>query len=74
MRKSSPEETGSGKTYHLWPVSASGRFWIWVMFAGCAVFLSGVFMGAAGIPAAGWTSIAGMGLFFLGALLRLKFD
>ena len=24
--------------------------------------------------AAGWSSIAGMGLFFLGALLRLKFD
>jgi len=74
MKKTSREETESGSIYHIWPASAWGRFWLWIMFAGCAVFLAGVIMGAFGNSAAGWTSIAGMGVFFLGALCRLKFD
>ena len=74
MKKTSREENESGNLYHIWPVSAWGRFWLWIMFAGCAVFLAGVFMGALGDSAAGWTSIVGMGIFFLGALCRLKFD
>ncbi|MFH1071039.1 MAG: sodium:solute symporter family protein [Candidatus Glassbacteria bacterium] len=74
MKHNSPEETASGISYHLWPKSAWGRFWAWILFFGCAVFLTGVFMGAAGDPAAGWTSVAGMVIFFLGGLFRLEFD
>ncbi|HUU28864.1 MAG TPA: sodium:solute symporter family protein [archaeon] len=74
MRKLSDEERDSGRIYNLWPVSLWGRIWLWVMFAGCAVFLAGIFMGAAEAPGAGWVSIGGMTVFFLGAISRLEFD
>ena len=74
MRHGSEEESVSGMTYHIWPVSFFGRFWLGVMFAGCAAFLAGVLLGAAAVSAAGWISVAGMGIFFLGALCRLEFD
>ena len=74
MRKVSEEETESGKIYNLWPVSLPGRLWLALMFAGCALFLAGVFAGSAGAAAAGWIAVAGMAVFFLGAMARLQYE
>lgn len=74
MRKASEEESESGKIYNLWPVSLPGRLWLGLMFAGCALFLAGVFAGSTGAAAAGWIAVAGMAIFFLGALARLQYE
>ena len=74
MRKGSDEERRSGVSYSIWPVSPAGRFWILVMLAGAALFLAGVFCGAAGWAASGWLAVGAMILFFIGALARLAYD
>ncbi|MBW1696414.1 MAG: sodium:solute symporter family protein [Deltaproteobacteria bacterium] len=74
MRQASEEESRSGLIYNLWPVSLPGRLWLGLMFAGCALFLAGVFMGSAAAASAGWVAVAGMVIFFLGALARLQYE
>ncbi len=41
----SDEEMETGQVFHLWPRTAPGRFWIWVMLFGLGAFLVGSFMG-----------------------------
>ena len=74
MRQPGEEESRSGRVYNLWPVSLPGRFWLGLMFAGCALFLAGVFMGSAAAASAGWIAVAGMAIFFIGALARLQYE
>jgi SSS family solute:Na+ symporter len=74
MRHPSEEEISRGITYHLWPASKWGKFWLVIMFFGCFVFLSGIVMGALEMPGRGWVSISGMVVFFIGAWFRLLND
>lgn len=73
-KKTSDEETVSGSHYHIIPVSRWGRFFLWLLFAGLAIFLIGIVFGSQGHQLAGWISCIGMLIYFAAGLIRLNFD
>ncbi len=74
MKTLSEEEKGLSLVYHIFPQSAPGRFFIGTLFAGLALFLSGIIISALGLPDAGYYCIIGMIVYFLSGLIRLRFD
>jgi solute:Na+ symporter, SSS family len=71
----SAEEKEQGNYFRIWPMSRAGKFWMIVHLIGQGLFLVGVFMAAfeAAQPWAAGTATAGMGVFLVGALLRLLY-
>ncbi len=74
MRFRSEEEVQSGKVYHIIPVSATGRIFLGALFTGLLCFFAGIALGSRGSPMASYVSLAGMVLYFISGLLRLKWD
>ncbi|MHC4712170.1 MAG: sodium:solute symporter family protein [Planctomycetota bacterium] len=70
----SKEETDANDIYHIWPVSAGGRFSLLVLLAGLIVFLAGTVSGHWDWAHASLTAVVGMVIFFAGGLMRLAFD
>lgn len=73
-RHPSKEEIDSGNAFHIWPVSAGGRVSMLMLFLGVAGFLAGTILGAIDYRYDSLIAIAGMAVFFIGGLLRLRFD
>jgi solute:Na+ symporter, SSS family len=74
MKTVSQEEIQSGTIYHIIPQSLAGRIFLGMTFFGLLIFLIAVFLASQGIAAASLLSVVGMIVYFLGALIRLRFD
>jgi SSS family solute:Na+ symporter len=73
-KHASKEELDANDVYHIWPVSAGGKFSIAVLILGILLFLGGTISGAVAWQHASVTALIGMVVFFAGGLLRLAFD
>jgi len=67
---SSREEDEQKEIYHIIPTSLSGRLGLGLYAGGTIIFLTGVFLGSADAPAAGFIAVGGMIVYFLGGLWR----
>jgi SSS family solute:Na+ symporter len=70
----SKEEIDAGNSFHIWPISFGGRLSMLILFLGVAGFLAGTILGSIDYKYDSLIAIAGMIVFFIGGLLRLKFD
>lgn len=73
-RQKSAEEEAAGDVYHIIPVSNGGRLSLAFLGIGVLIFLGGIIMGSYGTTHAGFVAVAGMGIYFISSLIRLKFD
>jgi len=73
-KKITEEETKSGVSFNIIPVTAKGQFSLAILFLGLLIFFSGVFMGSQGLNIASHTAVAGMVIFFLGGWLRTRYS
>ncbi|MBN1999880.1 sodium:solute symporter family protein [candidate division KSB1 bacterium] len=74
MKSASEEEKGLSVVYNIIPQSIGGRIFLFTLFGGLALFLTGIFISAMDWPHAGYYCVAGMVIYFLSGLARLKFD
>jgi len=74
MRTISDEEIQSGSIYHIWPQTTAGKVLLGVVAGGLVVFLGGIIMGSTGSGYAGHVAVTGMVIYFIGGLIRLRYD
>jgi len=74
MRKVSNEEIHSGSIYNIWPQTTAGKVFLGIVAGGLVVFLAGIIMGSTGSEYAGYVAVAGMVIYFVGGLIRLRYD
>jgi solute:Na+ symporter, SSS family len=74
MRKADSSRAEDTDSYHIIPISKSGKISLMVLAAGLLLFFVSILLGSLGYSIASLTSIVGMIIFFAGGLCRLFFD
>lgn len=74
MKSASDEEIQAGSVYHLIPVSLPGRLFLAISFAGMLLFLTAIFLASRNVGISSLLAVIGMIVYFLAALVRLRFD
>jgi SSS family solute:Na+ symporter len=72
-KKTSDEEEISGR-YHIWPASTGGKLSVLIWGVGLCMFLFGALSGSWQAAYASSLALWGMIIYFLGGLVRLRFD
>ena len=73
-KRLSEEEKLQGEPYHLFPISAPGRWSLAVLGLGAVIFVAGVALGGGAAAHASLVAVVGMIIYFLGGYLRTRFD